>query len=471
MKSKYKKIIIFLLYIILIIVISCFHENWRDEVQSYLLCRDMNFLELFKNVHYEGHPFFYYLLLYPFVKMGFGIKIVNVLSLVYMIISSYLIIFKSKIKTIYKICIIFSIVFLYDYTIIGRSYSLVVLLVVLIALLWENKKNNAIILGLLIGLLINTHIFMEGFCLLLFVGFYVYELIINRKNNSKEENKKILIGFIIICIFGLILLIQFIPVLLHGISMSINKNFTLINIICRMFAIVLCPFINKYYLLSFLFLICILIFLILLYDENKRLFIFYLLNVFLLSVLSTYVLKKLSMNKALLYVLFIYFICLVNYNKKSNFILIVMFILFIPNVLYFYYYEIKMPYSSAKYAYNYIEKNISKDSIIITMNDPQTSNLAGYNKDYKYYDLKSNRYFTYIVWDEKRENLDIDFKYINKKLSNYKNIYYISLKEDEYNFDKIMREHYNLEELYRDKKSSITQEDYIIYKIQSIKEN
>ena len=174
MNSKDKKMLVFGIYLILILCMFCFHENWRDEVQAYLLCRHMNFLELLKNVHYEGHPFFYYIILYPFVKMGFGLKIVNIISLVLISLSAYLIIYKTKLKDIYKISIVFSYPFLYEYSIVGRSYALIVLLITLLAILWEHKKDNAILIGLLIGLLLNTHIFMGEFCLLLFIVFYIF---------------------------------------------------------------------------------------------------------------------------------------------------------------------------------------------------------------------------------------------------------------------------------------------------------
>lgn len=469
MKYKHRHIFIFILYIVILLIMFYFHENWRDEVQSFLLCRDMNFIELLKNVHYEGHPFFYYLLLYPFIKLGFGLKIVNIISLILIIISAYLIMFKSKIKDIYKLSIIFSSLFLYEYSIIGRSYSLITLLVILIALLWDNKKNNAIILGLLIGLLLNTHIFMGGFCFLLFIMFYVYELLFNRKNNSNEENKKILIGFLIICIFGVILIIQFIPILFNGISMSTNSNFNIINIIYRMFILFSCFIINRYYIFPFIFLICIIIFLFLLFKENKKLFLFLILNSLLFSCISLYVYGALMINKALLSVLFIYFICLINYKNKSNFILLVIFIFFIPNIVFDYNNDINKNYSSGQLAYNYIEKNISKDSIITTMYDPQVSTIIGYTKDYKFYDFKSNRYFSYVIWDEKRENINIDYSYIDNMI-NKKDIYYISIKRDKKKYDDIIKEHYILEEVYKDKEKSIVNEDYVIYKIKSIKE-
>ena len=470
MNSKDKKMLVFGIYLILILGMFCFHENWRDEVQAYLLCRDMNFIELLKNVHFEGHPFFYYLILYPFVKIGLGLKIVNVLSLIFMSISAYLIIYKSKLKDIYKISIVFSYLFLYEYSIIGRSYSLITLLVTIIALLWENKKKNAIPIGILIGLLLNTHIFMGGFCFLLFVVFYIYQLLFNRKTNSKKENINILIGFIIICIFGILLILQFLPVVFNGISMSTNNDFNLMDILYNMFMVFACFRINRYYLFIFILLICVIVYLVMLYKDNKRYFWLFILNMILFSCISTYVFKALMSHNAILPILFILFICLANYKDKSNFILLVMFIFFIPNIIISWSDEINMYYSAAEPTYNYIKENISKDSIITTMYDAHVSTIMGYSKDYKIYDFKSNDYYTYVVWNQERENEDIDFEYIDKELNN-KEVYYISIRENIYDYDQIIKKHYKLKKIYRTKESTIFNENYVIYKIDSIKEN
>ena len=471
MNSKDKKMLVFGIYLILILCMFCFHENWRDEVQAYLLCRDMNFLELLKNIHYEGHPFFYYIILYPFVKMGFSLKIVNIISLIFITLSAYLIIYKTKLKDIYKISIVFSYPFLYEYSIVGRSYALIVLLITLLAILWEHKKDNAILIGLLIGLLINTHIFMGGFCLLLFIVFYIYQLLFNRKNNTKKENINILIGFIIICIFGILLILQFLPVVFHGISMSTNTNFGLSNIFRNFFIMFGCFRLNKYFIFMLIFLLCMISFVVMIYKENKRLLILLLLSQLLFTCISSYVFEALLSHNALLTILFVYFICIINYGKKSNFILLVFFIFFIPNVLISCFDEITLSYSAAESAYNYMKKNISKDSIITTVYDAHVSTIMGYSKDYKFYDYKANRYYTYVVWDEKRENKKFNYEYIDKELNNNKDIYYIGILNNIYEYDKKIKKHYKLEKIYKTEEETIYNENYVIYKIKSIKEN
>ena len=128
MRKKILFTIIFLAFLAGLIIMSFYHENWRDEAQAFLLCRDMNFFDFFKNIHYEGHPIFYYLFLFPLVKLGFGPKSVNILSFVFMSIAVYLIIFKTDLKSWKKIVLILNYPVLYEFSVIGRSYSLVFLL-------------------------------------------------------------------------------------------------------------------------------------------------------------------------------------------------------------------------------------------------------------------------------------------------------------------------------------------------------
>ena len=63
MKSNIKKwveenkshITIFLIYEVISFCLIFFHEAWRDEAQSWLLVRDLNFVELISQMKYEGH--------------------------------------------------------------------------------------------------------------------------------------------------------------------------------------------------------------------------------------------------------------------------------------------------------------------------------------------------------------------------------------------------------------------------------
>ncbi len=46
--KKNKKIIALALYMIITFILILYHENWRDEAQSWLISRDCNIFELFR---------------------------------------------------------------------------------------------------------------------------------------------------------------------------------------------------------------------------------------------------------------------------------------------------------------------------------------------------------------------------------------------------------------------------------------
>ena len=46
-------------------VAAAHHELWRDEAQAWLIARDVPLSRLFAELHYEGHPALWFLLLKP----------------------------------------------------------------------------------------------------------------------------------------------------------------------------------------------------------------------------------------------------------------------------------------------------------------------------------------------------------------------------------------------------------------------
>ena len=192
-ENKEKIFVIFftLLYAIITAIIAIHHENWRDENQVWLLCKNLSFIDLIKQLKYEGHPIMWIL----------------------MTISVYIILKKAPLGKLPRICIVLTFPFMYQYVIVARSYALIVLLVILICVLDKKKKQHPVLYGVILALLANTHLIMVGLVGMITITYYIYELTLNRKNNTKEENLKILKGFLVVLAGGVILLIQLLGVL------------------------------------------------------------------------------------------------------------------------------------------------------------------------------------------------------------------------------------------------------------------
>lgn len=468
-KTKIISYIILIVFIIITLFISFYHENWRDEVQAYLLCRDMNFFELLKNIHYEGHPFVYYLILYPFVKMGVGMKIVNILSLIFIYISAWLILFKTDLKIYNKFFILFSYPFIYEYSIIGRSYSLIILLIVLIGVLYKDRRNNAITIGVLSGLLLNTHLLVSGFVLSIFIFFYLYELLFNRKKNSLVENRKILIGFLILCFSGVLLVLQFLPILFNGIAMSINRFFSISTVIRNLYLILNC-FSFKNFVAIFMILILLIGYFIMLFKESKMVFFSLIFNLFYYSVFCSYVWGDVSGHVVYLLLIYFFFYSITK-QIRYNYILLVIFLFTLNTSLNSIVLDYKNDFSTAQNIYRYMAENVGKDDLIITVDDAITETILGYDDNYRFYDLKSNRYYTYIIWDQKRENKKIDYSYLDKEMSKGRKTYFILAYENNIcGFNsfvlKQIRDRYKTIEVFNNaSKVTALGEKYVLYEL------
>ena len=134
------------LFIILSIIMFFFHELWYDEIQAYMLAKDASFHELFfVATHYEGHPPLFSFLLAIFAKtnvpMDIGLRIV---SFVFSLIGSYLVIFKAPFKRWIRCLIPFTFFIFYQYTVICRPYSMMFAAFMLAACFYKTRNQKPI---------------------------------------------------------------------------------------------------------------------------------------------------------------------------------------------------------------------------------------------------------------------------------------------------------------------------------------
>ena len=465
MRKKILFTIIFLAFLAGLIIMSFYHENWRDEAQAFLLCRDMNFFDFFKNIHYEGHPIFYYLFLFPLVKLGFGPKSVNILSFVFMSIAVYLIIFKTDLKSWKKIVLILNYPVLYEFSVIGRSYSLVFLLLIIFGIIYPKRFEKPISFAIVLGCLLNTHLLMVGFVVFNIV-LYIYELL--KSNRKLIKKRSLIIASIVISLFFIILIISFYPVLLGNNSFSFNF-IDYLNVLAILTFCVTFEFsIIKVLILS----ICIIIIFIYIFLNDKKMFLLLLFNQIYMSLLLYIKVPITPYFCSLSYVLLLIILFFVVFKEKTTnkyimFAIILITILSIIKTVDMYIYDIKYDYSTGKTTAVFIKKNISKDSIFLCNADSVCSTFIPYINN-KFYHLNSNRYFTYIIWDKEREK-KIDLEKIKKFISKNKNVYYIYINtgyEDDIKFLDNMKEYYSLKSVYIMNEKNYCNERYEIYKIE-----
>lgn len=138
------EIVTLVLYAGALILIMHFHEPWFDEAQAWLIARDATIRELLCTItHYEGHPPLWYFILMPLAKLGcpfeLGIKAVNFTMAT---IAMGIFIFKAPFPKIIRCTIPFTYFFFYQYGVISRNYSLMMLGFVLSALFYKERNEK-----------------------------------------------------------------------------------------------------------------------------------------------------------------------------------------------------------------------------------------------------------------------------------------------------------------------------------------
>ena len=153
------------------------HEPWMDELHSWVMARDLSFGELLAAMREEGHFCLWYLLLAPFARSGCDVLCLRIISVSLTAIAAYLFIFKTKFSLLAKAAVLLSFPMIYSFPAVSRCYALIPPLLFGIALTYKDLPGNRYYFAILVGLLANTHVYMEGMVLALFL-VYLYEVLL-----------------------------------------------------------------------------------------------------------------------------------------------------------------------------------------------------------------------------------------------------------------------------------------------------
>jgi hypothetical protein len=157
LKRDWWKLLILLTFAALVATTIASHEPWHDEIQCWLLARDTNPITLlFKFLRYEGHPGLWHLLLMVPAKLKLPLLTMNLIAGAAMVGAMYLILYRSPFPTIVKVLLPFSYFFLYQYSVVARNYSLIPILLFLIALIYRRRDERPYTFFVLLILLANV---------------------------------------------------------------------------------------------------------------------------------------------------------------------------------------------------------------------------------------------------------------------------------------------------------------------------
>ena len=190
-------ILLTLVYFILNLILIIHHEQWRDEANPWQIAQNIGFDDFYEIMKVEPHPALWYLILFPFAKLGFPYITTNIISLIVMTLSVFLLSYFAPISRKSKILIILSSAFFYFNPVISRNYCLVILSLVLIAMTYRNRLTHPFRFLLSIALLMQSHFLAYGMAAILLL-FFVFDLI--KQKILRKRIVSLLLGAAIVCI-------------------------------------------------------------------------------------------------------------------------------------------------------------------------------------------------------------------------------------------------------------------------------
>ena len=443
-KSDYRYNIVYILvlviYIVLTVVMATKHEAWFDEIQAWNISRDLSPEKIVEMMKYEGHSSLWHFILYPFSHAGLPFETIGFISVFFMSLAVFLLLFKSPFPPYLKLFIIFSSGFIYVNVTVARVYCIIPLILFLIAIIYPDRFEKPITYGILIALLCNTHAMMCGVVGIL--GIYaIVDLFdsIKRKSSYKKQLTGILIMGIGVIVFFLQIKES---VFSNEAALSKEYNFKDIVLNCMNFMQL------TYNLFEFklfvntedgimpnsvvivemlLYLIAIVSFFITIFlvRKYKRIVVMILFSM-LFEIFVNCALWAYNPNRAnisLLTVIFFLWIafnqqknedenlkfekillnfkilkhltCLDKYNKQViSCIISLICILTIPTSVYYIYNDFKYQFTGSKKMTDYIESNLPVNSDLLTMYGACYV-VSAYNPDIKLFNLHREEYQTF----------------------------------------------------------------------------
>ena len=468
-------LILTLIYAFITFVFVLHHEIWADEAQVWQIVKNLSVfdLSLFKHLVNEGHPAFFYLLVMPFAKLNMSIFIMQILCWLSTVLSVFLLLQYSPFNKITKYSIITSAGFMYFFPVIARSYSILPLLVFLLALIYKERTKHPLLYSVLLALCANTHVIMFGFVFLFGIDF-ICENFVRIKNFGKQY---IFSSLIIICgLFATIVQlagseasngsIQFsfnnvlqscvdVIIQFFGGAVSYIDTFMLHNMFTPpdMILFVVCSFILAALFIALLIELC--------FADKKTGIICALSIIFQLCIYVFAYSSLIYPTRIFSAFLILIFGCWavfdtgkVVHKKFVNIILSLFFLVTVCNGIAFIEKDFKYNYSSSKNTAEFIKNNIDKNSLIIPTADAFGVGVYYYLPDYKFYSVYKHKEIKYMIWNKEKsfdntnahilftKMLDSDIKKYNLK---DKKIYILATNfMNTNNFEKYLPQQYKL---------------------------
>ncbi len=193
-----------LLAVAVLIVNVAHHEMWHDEINAFEIALHSPTLPaLFHNLHYEGHPSLWYVLLWFASCVSANPVTAQVVHTGIVILIYVMVGLVSPFSTLEKILLLSGYFLGFEYAVVARNYSLAVLFALLCAEVRSRRPDLVVLNSVLLGLLANTTIFglmMSG----VLACEYVAALIRRAPVRSIAAGAAVYLAFVVACVLTVI---------------------------------------------------------------------------------------------------------------------------------------------------------------------------------------------------------------------------------------------------------------------------
>ena len=156
--SRRIRVILFFAWLALALWFCASHIFWRDEVRAFSLALSgANYVEMLRNVHGEGHPALWYLILRGAHDLFPYREVLPVSGAVIGIASMAVFAFRAPFRPLVLAMVMFSFWAAFEYVAVARNYGISALVMFSIAALYGRIRNN-LWFGVMVALLCNTNV-------------------------------------------------------------------------------------------------------------------------------------------------------------------------------------------------------------------------------------------------------------------------------------------------------------------------
>ncbi|MCW3077430.1 MAG: hypothetical protein JWO32_2039 [Bacteroidetes bacterium] len=383
---------------------------WLDEAHHFLIAKEgVSIADLIQKTRYEGHPFLWSSLVFIITRFTENIFYMQVMNCLIMTSVCFLFLKHSRLSLLKNIFILCSYFFVYEYLVISRSYSLLLLAISLTFIcLKEPDRTKGLIASLLF--LPFTHVFG------IIISMVICGMLLIGKFEGKSHKKIVIIG--IVCVNLIILWSILIPSdhFLYQYDSDSLFSYKRISKTAGMFAKGFLPlpdvteaikwnsnfFTNKLRLAGVLLGLLAFLSPVYFFRERKKILALYLIPSLLICVFMHVSPVVISVRYCgILYILFIYIYAFLfeppikkSFNKPVIFICTLQFV----SGILMYSTDIKQDFSNSKNVAFYIEKNDKSNKTVIISNFSSAPAIACYMHKKPYY-AETHEYGTYCKWN------------------------------------------------------------------------